>query len=88
MLNFILAMMKLQISKWDELVLTEMHKAHCPTEKACFESCFPVHKHAEFCLASKTRPSVSVSSEYESLRNAVSEDRWHRGLEQICPKPK
>ena len=48
MVNFILAMMKLQASKWDELVLTEMRKSHCLTEKGCFKRCLPVHKRAEF----------------------------------------
>jgi len=48
MLKFVLAMMRLQASKWDELVLTEMRKSHCLLKKACFKTCFPVHKHAEF----------------------------------------
>lgn len=51
MLNFILAMMKLWTSKWDELVLTEMCKSHCLAEQSCFKSCFPVHEHAELLFS-------------------------------------
>lgn len=47
MLNFILDIMKFQASKWDELMLTEMCKSPCLTEKVCY----PVHKYAEFCFS-------------------------------------